>query len=255
MWPFSSHQNDKHTTPTTAGPAPTTSRSPPPHSTPPHTLSTVPNFLEALAQPNLPLQLYGHSHERLGIPVTSRLPFLAIGSFITGFGLGVTTGGRKRADRFRAENSHRFPKTQAGWYLYHRSKSYNTIVGGVSEGTRFGGQLMIWAGVFGVVEEVMDRSRAKIFAREEEDRRDGQRDFVNTVVAGMSTVGCYIVWERMDIYAAGKMARMALKWSLAYGLVQDGMSCLKGDQPGYVQWLMRRIGGLRKEADGKTQVV
>ena len=192
--------------------------------------------------------LAGYPNERLGMPLAIRAPFLTSVSFITGFGLGATTGGRRRADRFRAENSHRFPTTQAGWYLYHRSKSYNTTVGAATEGVKFGGQLAAFAGVFMAVEEIMDRSRARLFARRDEEYAKGQRDAANTVVAGMSTVGLYIGWKRMDVFAAGKMARLALKYSLAYGVAQDALGCLKGEQPGYVRWVLAKIG--RGEEEG-----
>ena len=253
MWPFNSSQNDQthqHAPTSAARPPSSSSLAPLLEERPPTPLQTEanPTQLSELAdEPSF--QYSGYPNERLGMPLVIRAPFLAGTSFITGFGLGVTKGGRRRADRFRAENSHRFPTTQAGWYLYHRSKSYNTIVGGVSEGVRFGGQLAIFATVFMAVEEIMDRSRGRMFARGEEEYAKGQRDAANTVVAGMSTAGVYILWKRMDVFAAGKMSRMALKYSLAFGLAQDAMQSLKGERPGYVQWALGKLSG-RREDDG-----
>lgn len=243
MWPFGSSQDGhKHGPPTGATFAPPA----------PEVVfdELPPKKEEAQSLSDLINQggfhLSGYPNERLGMPLAIRAPFLTSVSFITGFGLGATTGGRRRADRFRAENSHRFPTTQAGWYLYHRSKSYNTTVGAVTEGVKFGGQLAIFAGAFMAVEEIMDRSRGRLFAQVDEEYAKGQRDAANTVVAGMSTVGLYIAWKRMDVFAAGKMARMALKYSLAYGLAQDALGCLKGEQPGYVRWV---FGKARSEGE------
>ena len=248
MWPFASSKDEDDTLLSAGSPAvPGTPISPP--IVEQHTMTTY-----QAEQPVTPLtevldrhdfHWSGYPNERLGMPVVIRGPLMATAALITGFGLGVTNGGRRRADRFRAENSHRFPTTQAGWYLYHRSKSYNTVVGGVTEGVKFGGQLAIFASVFMAVEEVMDRSRGRLFAKGDEEFAKGQRDAANTVTAGMTTVGSYILWKRMDVFAAGKMARLAFKYSLAYGLAQDAIACLKGDQPGYVLWLMGKVG--RKE--------
>jgi hypothetical protein len=255
MWPFNSAKNELETS-TLAVVEPSTSvTSTSLEDDEPHTFtsSLIPNastssITEILANPNF--HFLGYPNERLGMPAAVRAPFITGASFITGFGLGVTAGGRKAADRYRAENSHRFPTSQAGWYLYHRSKSYNTVVGGVKEGVKFGGQITIFTGVFMGVEEIMDRSRSKVFARGDEDYATGQKDFANTVIAGMSTSGLYILWKRMDVFAAGKMARMALKYSLAYGLAQDLLASFKGESPAYVRWVMSKV---RRE-DGTRNV-
>jgi hypothetical protein len=246
MWPFNSPKNELEA-PTLAviePPTAVTSTSPEDSEQLTFTSGPIPkasssSFTEILANPNF--HFLGYPNERLGMPAAVRAPFITGASFITGFGLGVTAGGRKAADRYRAENSHRFPTTQAGWYLYHRSKSYNTIVGGVKEGVKFGSQITLFAGAFMGIEEIMDRSRSKVFTRGDEDYATGQKDFVNTVIAGMSTSGLYILWKRMDVFAAGKMARMALKYSLAYGLAQDLLASVKGESPAYVRWAMSKI--------------
>jgi hypothetical protein len=105
--------------------------------------------------------------------------------------------------------------------------------------------MAMWAALFGGVEEAMDRLRGRVFgiAIWDEDGLikgdgDSQRDFLNSLVAGMSTVGVYVAVKRMDVFAAGKMARMAFRWSLVYGLVQDGLATMKGEPPGYVRWAM-----------------
>ena len=250
MWPFSSSQNEQDTQSSvgsaTAPAAATPILEQPPRSPVQTEETSIANSLaQLLNQPDF--HFTGYPNERLGMPLAIRAPFLGSASFITGFGLGATKGGRRRADRFRAENSHRFPTTQAGWYLYHRSKSYNTVVGAVSEGVKFGGQLALFSGVFMAVEEIMDRSRARLLARGEEEYARGQRDAANTVVAGMSTAGIYILWNRMDVYAAGKMTRMALKYSLAFGLAQDAMASLRGEKPGYVRWVLRKVQGGKEE--------
>jgi hypothetical protein len=251
MWPFTSRHDDSQASPA-ADAAPLLDLP-----TPPSLLlqSSVQDEQSSTPTPiREPFDLTSHPHQRLGMPPSTRLTFLCTSAFAVGFSLGATTGGRRAADRFRAENSHRFPTTKAGWYLYHRSKSYNTIVGGVKNGVKFGGQMAVWAALFGGVEEAMDRLRGRVFGTAVWDEDglikgdgDSQRDFLNSLVAGMSTVGVYVAVKRMDVFAAGKMARMAFRWSMVYGLVQDGLATVKGEAPGYVRWAM---GKSKRKDDG-----
>jgi hypothetical protein len=161
-------------------------------------------------------------------------------SFITGFSLGASQGSTKAAYRYRAENAHRLPITQTGWFLYQKSKNYHAMLGGVKEGVKFGSVCTGWATLFMLTEEMVDQSRARLFARAEEDLAVGQRDFGSTVTAGMTVAGIYS-WKRgLDVFAAAATARVALKSSLAFGLAQDLLAIARGNPPAYVSWIKRK---------------
>jgi hypothetical protein len=185
--------------------------------------------------------LTGYPHERLSMPPNIRWPVMLITTTGYGFGLGATIGGRKAADRYRAMNAHRLPSTQAGWYLYHRSKSYHTTLGAVKEGVRFGGVLSIWASMFMLAEEGLDHARARIFAKKNEEVALGQRDALDTTLAALMTAGLYTRWHRMDVFATSNMARMAVKYGLLYGLLQDAVSTFRGERPAYISWIARKV--------------
>lgn len=125
------------------------------------------NLIEYQPQP---FPLY---ENRLSIPFSIRFPAATAGAFLTGAALGVSHGGKTSGMRFRAENSHRFPKTSTGWYLYHKSKNYHMMLGGIKEGLKMGSKISFWAGSFFIVEEAVDEWR-------------GTKDFLSTVVAGMT---------------------------------------------------------------------
>ena len=119
---------------------------------------------------------------RLSLPFAIRLPAATAGAFIIGMTLGLSHGSRTAALRFRAENSHRFPITSTGWYLYHKSKNYHAMLGGIKEGMKMGLKVTFWAGSFFFVEEAIDQFR-------------GTKDFVSTVVAGLSVSGGFSAWS------------------------------------------------------------
>lgn len=121
--------------------------------------------------------------DRLSIPYIGRISAATTGAFLTGMFLGLSHGMQTSALRFRAENSHRFPTTSIGWYLYHKSKNYHVMLGGVKEGFKMGLKVAFWAGGFFVVEEAVDRLR-------------GRRDFVSTLVAGLGIAGGFCTWSK-----------------------------------------------------------
>jgi hypothetical protein len=192
----------------------------------------------------------GYPSERLGIPLAVRAPLLMVTSFGTGFMIGASHGGPRAADRYRAENAHRLPVTRNGWYLYHKSKNYHTIIGGVTSGVRLGAVLTGWASLFMATEEIVDRARERVFAKEGPDGEilaAGQRDAASTVVAAMSTAGVYS-WRRgQDYFTAARTAKMALKYSLLYGLLQDVMATLRGSRPAYIGRIVGLVNGTRQE--------
>ena len=180
---------------------------------------------------------------RLGIPFIIRAPLLLSTSFLTGLVLGSAHGAPIAAYRYRAENAHRMPTTTTGWFLYHKSKNYHSIVGGVKEGVKFGGVITGWALLFMATEEVLDTMRGQLFAGRYEETARGQKDVASTVTAAMATAGVYSWKKRMDMFTAARTSRTALKYSLIYGVVQDLAATLRGSRPAYVDWAFRRTFG------------
>ena len=187
-----------------------------------------------------PVTVTGHRFERLSIPWPVRIPIASLSALGAGFILGAAQGTQKAGLRYRAENAHRMPITQTGWFLYQKSKNYHSMLGGIKEGTKFGLTLTGWATFFVVCEEVVDQGRMRIFAnRDTGELAPGQRDFCSTVVASMTTAGLYSWRKGMDHFTAARTARMALKYSLIYGILQDGLACISGEYPLYVERILR----------------
>lgn len=105
------------------------------------------------------------STDRLSIPFALRLPLTTFLGAVTGLALGMTQGATMSGLRFRAENAHRLPTSQVGWYLYHKSKNYAALLGGVKEGLRMAARVGLWTGVFFGVEEAVDRLRGALVRR------------------------------------------------------------------------------------------
>ena len=116
---------------------------------------------------------------RLGIEIKDRAPITGLVAFATGAFLGTYYGAVKASLRYRAENAHRFPTNATGWYQYHKSKNYQSMLGGIKDGMRMGSKLGIGAVAFCLFEETFDHTRR------------GGRDFLSTVTAGLSFSGLY----------------------------------------------------------------
>ncbi|EFE32863.1 uncharacterized protein ARB_00321 [Trichophyton benhamiae CBS 112371] len=175
---------------------------------------------------------------RLGTDVGIRLPLSAMAAFASGMALGASHGSTKAAFRFRAENAHRFPTNPAGWYQYHKSKNYTSMIGGLKEGTKLGMKVGIGAVAFCIFEETVDHAREN-------------RDFLSTVTAGLSFSGVYSLLAansaiahvaRHDVYTAARTAKVGLKLSLAYGLLQDLFASFRGSRPQYIQFIFNVFG-------------
>ena len=243
MWPFSQSEPQP-----SAGEDGTTTTRASTLGTPEPLPAQLPTDLPPIESPSSlakrdDLPLTGYPNERLTILPQIRWQILFLTIFTYGFSVGATSGGRKAADRYRAMNAHRQPSTQAGWYLYQRSKSYHTTIGGVKGGFKRGSVLVGWSALFSFAEEGLDQARSRLFARRDEDFAPGQRDFVNTTTAALTTAGVYSRWHNLDVFATTKLARVGLKYGLAYGLVQDVMSTVTGEAPRYISWARRIITG------------
>ncbi|KAJ5212278.1 uncharacterized protein N7498_003924 [Penicillium cinerascens] len=176
---------------------------------------------------------------RLGIDVEKRIPYATMSAFTSGAVLGYYHGSKKAGLRFRAENAHRFPTTSAGWFQYHKTKNYISVVGGVKDAIKMGSKLGAGALAFCLFEETVD------YARHEE------RDFLSTVTAGLSFSGIYSLLARHDVYTAARTAKLGLKLSLVYGLCQDALESMKGNRPTYVDFLM---GNRRSKASSEGSI-
>ena len=185
---------------------------------------------------------------RLSIPFYIRFPVATVGAFITGAALGISHGSKTAGMRFRAENCHRFPATSTGWYLYHKSKNYHAMLGGLKEGLKMGSKVGFWAGSFFIIEEAVDRWR-------------GAKDFLSTVIAGMAIAGgfsgqpwslCLLrsvtctakinadqsVPDVLPLNTAARNMRTGLYGGLAFGLAQDALGFARGRRLGYVDFLL-----------------
>ncbi|KAJ5287713.1 hypothetical protein N7478_003399 [Penicillium angulare] len=191
----------------------------------------TPEAVESAREHSLFLKLvYWHklfesdSPPRLGIDVEKRIPYTTTSAIMTGLALGYVHGSRRAGLVFRAENAHRFPTSSTGWFQYHKTKNYISIVGGAKDGAKMGLRLGTGALAFSLFEETVD------YARHDE------RDFISTVIAGLSFSGIYSLLACHDVYTAARTAKLGLKLSLGYGLLQDALETMKGNRPKYLDF-------------------
>jgi hypothetical protein len=119
---------------------------------------------------------------RLSLPTPVRLIGAGTMALLLGGGLGAAHGGRMAELRFRAEHAHKLPFTTPGWYLYHKSKNYHAMYGGIREGLRIGPRLALWVMVALGLESVLDSSRRSM-------------DMGSTVLASLTAAGGFSLWS------------------------------------------------------------
>ncbi|KAJ6510034.1 hypothetical protein C8R47DRAFT_951833, partial [Mycena vitilis] len=73
--------------------------------------------------------------------VRPRLYTVPLAAALLGTVIGLNRGARLASLRFLAENAHRTPRTQKGWYYYHKTKNYRMLLGGLRGAVRDGGYL------------------------------------------------------------------------------------------------------------------
>lgn len=210
------------------------------------------------------------SPDRLGMSFDRRLVLAAFSSGIAGFTLGASHAGNMASLRFRAENAHRLPKSQPGWYLYHKSKNYYKAKEGVQVGVRKGAWVAAWTSVFLVVEESMDvfrgtwRAGRTLTEMEGIDELDMKamdksirrnRDFLSSTLAGIVTSGLWSAWHAFPMATAARTIRTGAIVGLAYGLLQDGMMYVRReygvDGGGEASWIYRGAKNkMTAEAEG-----
>lgn len=182
---------------------------------------------------------------RLSLPFPYRLPLCVAASSLSGMALGMAHGSNEAGFRFRAENAHRLPKSQTGWYLYHKSKNHHMALGGVKEGFRMAARVSAWAALFLGMEEGVDCARRGMHRiRKGRDVNEAVAgDFVSSMLAGLSTGGAFSLWNRFPIVTAARVARMGAKGGLLFGLLQDGVSLMRGRRVSYVEFIKRHTIG------------
>jgi hypothetical protein len=199
--------------------------------------------------------------ERLSITVLNRVELAAAAGAISGLLIGTIKGSQDAGFRFRAENAHRLPTSQRGWFLYHKSKNYNMMLGGVVEGLKQGRKFGFWTVLYFLLEEGIDRGRSKYLREFLEWRRnklvrsdneagilENQRDALSSAFAGLGSAGLFSIYNRFPLPTMSRTMRMGAKAGLAFGLLQDGLSLLRGRRVGYIEAIKFYVFGLRKDA-------
>jgi hypothetical protein len=198
--------------------------------------------------------------ERLSISVLNRVELSAAVGAISGFLIGTIKGSQDAGFRFRAENAHRLPTSQRGWFLYHKSKNYNMMLGGAVEGFKQARKFGFWTLLYFLLEEGIDRGRSKYLREFMEWRRgelvksdneagilEGQRDALSSAFAGLGSAGLFSIYNRFPLPTMSRTMRMGAKAGLAFGLFQDGLSLLKGRRIGYIEAIKFHVLGIRKD--------
>lgn len=180
-------------------------------------------------------ELFLHN-TRLSAPYTTRTEVAVAASFALGMGLGVSLGGRNTALQFRAENAHRLPNTTTGWYLYHKSKGYAAIKGGISEGLKMGTKLGVMAAFFFTTENVLD-----VWL--------GNQTMFSTMGASLTTAGAFSLVTRLAAPQAARTIWTSLRWGFVYGGVQDFISLARGQPVAYVEYVRRHLGKRTKAVE------
>ena len=119
---------------------------------------------------------------RLSLPPMVRIPAAALAAFGVGMALGASYGSTMAGLRFRAEHAHRLPTTTTGWYLYHKSKNYHLLFGGLKEGVKVGTKLAFLSTTMFCVEDLFDVYR-------------GTKDMFNTTAAALAVAGGFSIWS------------------------------------------------------------
>ncbi|KAF1815494.1 hypothetical protein P152DRAFT_390730 [Eremomyces bilateralis CBS 781.70] len=177
---------------------------------PPQTSNTMPPTLD--------------ENERLSMLPTQRLMTGSFAAAASGFLLGTFKGGQEAGYVFRAENAHRLPTSQRGWFFYHKTKNYQAAYGGVREGIKMGVKLGGWTAAFLLAEQAVDSLRP-----------DEGKDALSTVVAATGTTGAFSLWNRFPAATAARTARLGIGIGICYGLLQDALGLVRGRKIGYIE--------------------
>ncbi|KAG7111333.1 hypothetical protein HYQ45_011812 [Verticillium longisporum] len=168
------------------------------------------------------------AESRLSMPTPIRIPVSGFVGFSIGSTLGLIHGSRIAQLQFRAEHAHKMPTSTTGWYLYHKSKNYHTMFGGMREAIRMGSRLGFWTLLAFGLESTVDRYR-------------GKTDFLSTVLSSVSVAGAFSLWNRFSLPTAARTAKYGLLFGLVYGGMQDVVGLARGRPVSYVEFFRRKF--------------
>jgi len=168
-------------------------------------------------------------NNRLSRTGPERLVFYFTNAFCAFWLVGFLRTRRLTAHQFLAENSHRLPTSDAGWYLYHRAKNYRTLWNGIKGGFRHGflGGTMVY--LYGYIEEFWDQ-----------EVRGGKVDALGSLVAGTATAGVFGMWKGLGARTTWRYLRVGMGLGLLSGVVQDSIRWARGETPWYAKELLER---------------
>ncbi|KAF4124841.1 hypothetical protein GMORB2_3680 [Geosmithia morbida] len=184
-----------------------------------------------------PMRQIQDVHSRLSMNTSGRITLGSAMAAAVGLSLGATQGGQTAQLRFRAEHAHKMPDSTTGWYLYHKTKNYHTMYGGVREGVRMGIRTGFWSFLALSLESTVDRCR-------------GASDMFSTIIASLTVAGAFSLWHRFPITTAARTARSGFLFGLVYGSVQDILGLAQGRPVGYIEFFRRRRGGAAESGPG-----
>src|SRR6201996_5734438 len=119
-------------------------------------------------------------NERLSLAPSNRITLGIFSGLLAGMGAGFIRGFQVADLRFRAENAHRMPKSEKGWFFYHRSKTHYSVLAGMKMSARTGVVFSLMSGMFLTLEDQFDNIRG------------GQsKDCISTIMAGTISGGLY----------------------------------------------------------------
>lgn len=178
-------------------------------------------------------------NNRLSRTGGERLVFYLTNAFCAFWAVGFLRARRLTGHQFLAENSHRLPTSDAGWYLYHRAKNYRTMWNGIKGGFRYGFLGGATAYFYGFVEDFWDQ-----------DVRGGRVDASGSLVAGTATAAVFAWWKGIGMRTTWRYLRVGMGLGLVSGLLQDSIRWARGATPWYVIELQeRQWGWTSRESD------
>lgn len=181
-------------------------------------------------------------HNRLSRPGPARMMFYVSNGVGMFWVIGFLRTRRLAAHQFLAENSHRLPTSDAGWYLYHRAKNYQVVWRGFKGGLRYAAIGGACAFLYGFIEEVWDQGVRK-----------GQVDPGGSTVAGAATAGTFAIWNRMRARQTWRCLRVGMGLGLISGVLQDSLRWYSGAPPWYVEKLHGQWVRIREKRLGDTK--
>jgi hypothetical protein len=120
------------------------------------------------------------TNERLSMRPADRISLGIVSGLLAGMCVGFMRGYQMADLRFRAENAHRMPKSEKGWFFYHRSKTHYSVLAGMKLSAKTGSVFALMSGMFLILEDQLDNIRG------------GQsKDCISTTIAGTMAGGLY----------------------------------------------------------------